>query len=166
MEGRGGDLEKPHDLRDEIPVARTRGIPRLGKNFSQRHAIVLDAVRDVLRAETHFRLLDGDIEFVEQLDEIWVGHLVEDDEAGVDRELPRTLFDIDRVAVSADVVVSFDEGDVGVVPQLVGTAESGNAGSDDGDLRLHGGALRSPRLQACGPGTSRGPMPGLREPPR
>jgi hypothetical protein len=36
-------------------------------------------------AEGHVGLMRGDAEFLEKADEVWIIHIVEDDEAGIDR---------------------------------------------------------------------------------
>jgi hypothetical protein len=72
-------------------------------------------------------------QFVQQGDEIWVGPVVEDDEAGIDAVVTPTQGDFMGMNMASDVVAGLEEGDVMVGVQAMGGGQAGDAAANDGD---------------------------------
>ena len=134
-----GRTEKSLDLGEKAVKARTEKIPALGEDLVDAHAVVFESGGDVLDAEGHLRGFDGDVEFRKEPAEIRIGDLVENDEPGVNRDGPAVFLHRDGVGVAAGAGVLFEEGEPGVLAEVPGAAESGHAGSHDGDVLLQGG---------------------------
>ena len=75
-------------------------------------------------------------------DEVRIGAVVEDDEAGVDLLHLAVELDAVRVGVAADVAAGLVHGDVVRAVQAVRGHVAGDAGADDGDLHA-----RAPRAR-------------------
>ena len=118
-------------------------VAALGEQAVERGAVVLQAARLIAHRETHAAFLRGDAEFREQRDEVRVGAVVEDDEAGVDLVAAAGLLNAVRVGVAADVAGRFVYGNVVFAVQPVRDDIARDAAADDGDL--HRGAS-----QRCG----------------
>src|SRR5690606_33589611 len=84
-------------------------------------------------AEAHVARLPGDTQFVQQRDEVRVGAVVEDDEAGIDRVAAAVEFDVVSVRMTADMAACFEHGDVMLALQVIGDGVAGDAAADDGD---------------------------------
>src|SRR6188472_4604229 len=94
------------------------------------------AVRD---GEAHVGRLGGDPELGQHALEVRVVELVEDDEAGVDRQLPPGCRDVDRVGVPTRIFARLEDVDVmSRAVELRGGDEAGDTGPDDGDPPLLG----------------------------
>jgi hypothetical protein len=93
------------------------------------------ARRLVADAHRHLGVLRGDAELAEEPDQVRVGRLVVDDEAGVDAHGTQVV----GVGVPAEAVLGLEERDVVLALQHVGGGEAGDARPDDGDtLTRHG----------------------------
>ena len=114
---------------------RSQDVAALCEQRVQGRAAILEVAIAGLHAETHCAALRRLSNFIEQLNEVRVGALVEDDEPRVDGEALTILENVDRIRVAADVVAGFEHGDVVLVAQLIGRYVTGYAGTDDRDLR-------------------------------
>ena len=81
-----------------------------------------------------------DAELAEEPDEVRVGVLVVDDEAGVERQRPSRDHVLDGVRVAPGAVVALEELDLVALRERVRRSEAGDARSDHRDphvLRFH-----------------------------
>ena len=112
--------------RDKFDMAAvsviSKQIAPLGKECVQVVTVVLKAI--AAHAETHFGRFGRDAKFVQQFDEIRVGSIVEDNEAGVDINALVVDFDGMRVCVSAGSVVSLQDGDIVFALQVIGGCQA------------------------------------------
>ena len=109
----------------------------------------------------HLRLGGGHAEFIEQLNQVGVGALVEDQKTGVyavgHRAGSARQADIHCVGMPAKVVAGLKQGDLGCAGQPVRCRQPGNAGADDSDPQLGGArGLMTGKRHVC-------PAPGLCE---
>ena len=81
--------------------------------------------------ERHVARRGWDIESGEQASQVGIGHLVVDDEAGVDRDDPVTSRDVDGVGVAPESVSCFIQDHVVVTAQCPGCAETRYTCTDD-----------------------------------
>ena len=77
--------------------------------------------------------LIGDAEFAEKPREIRISDFVENHEAGVNRHGAIFFSDGNRIRVAARVIVFFVKRQVELAMQKMRAAQTGNAGSNDGD---------------------------------
>ena len=85
----------------------------------------------MLHAERHRAWARGHPEFTKQTAQIRVGDLVVGHEAGIDGYRAMLGIDAERMAVAADVVALFVQGELVAVLQEVRAAQAGDAGTDD-----------------------------------
>ena len=81
----------------------------------------------------------GHTQFVEQGDEVGVGAVVEDQEAGVHRGGDAAQRDVHRVGMATQAFVALEQGDMVAARQQVGAGEAGNAAAHHGDTLAGGG---------------------------
>ena len=115
----GGSIEQSrglaiesNDLEQHPVEARLQQVGSLCKQAAERSRAVLQAAVVAVDAEAHRRRLRRHAELAHQLDEVRIGVIVEDDEAGVDGMADAIQLDVDGVSVAADIVVRFEERDV------------------------------------------------------
>ena len=134
--GEGGDGfgVEAVDLEEHFPMPGAQEVAALAEEEVEAAAVVFEVGGDVLDAEGHFGLLRGDVEFLEEADEVRIGGVVEDHEAGVDGDGAPGFVDGDGVGVAAGVVVLLEEGEVVMRMKEMGGSEPGDAGADDGDF--------------------------------
>ena len=124
--------EEAQDFRDEEVEIRSEQVPPLGEKPVEAHPVVLDASCQMADAQGHLAWLGLNVQFPEEAAEIRVGDLVEDDEAGIDRDLTALLVHGDRVGVAAGTL-PVEEGDLRFVAQIPCAGETRDPGADDGD---------------------------------
>ena len=130
-EARGLAIEA-QDVADHPVERRREQVAALGEQRVQRGAVVFQSGFLAAHAETHRTGLGFNPEFIHQGDEIRVGPVVEDDEAGIDGPVPAAEFDVVGMGVAADMVAGLEDGDVMAWVQAMGRREAGDAGADDG----------------------------------
>jgi hypothetical protein len=89
------------DARQELPEARSQQVATLPEEMTERGAIVFDAAFEMRHAEGHRRRLRLNIQLLEETCEQRVGHMIEDHETGINRQLAPRFRDIHCVRVSA-----------------------------------------------------------------
>ena len=146
------DPEKAHDLCDESEEARVTEIAALGEEFVETHAVIFESGRQVLHAERHLARLGRHPEFLEEGTEMRIGDLVEDDEAGVDRDVLPLLAHRHGVGVAAGAMTALEEGEISDAAKLPGAGKAGDPGADHGyawsGLIFHGKSVL-PRGKRC-----------------
>ena len=100
-------------------------------------ARVLEVVPFAGDREAHLRRLRADTELAEEADEVRVGVLVVDDEAGVEPERPARDHVLDRVRVSAGAVVALEQLDVVALRERVRGSQTRDSRADHCELHSH-----------------------------
>jgi hypothetical protein len=116
---------RPEARADQIAAAAQEGGGVdgriLGLSAAQRHA------------ERHVREFRFDAKMLEQRNEVRVGRVVEDDEAGIDWRWAETCIHHHRVRMAPEAIVLFVNDDVVLLAQQPRRRHSGYARADDGD---------------------------------
>ncbi len=133
------------DVAHHAEERRSQQVAPLREQRVERRAVVLEPGDLVAHREAHAACLRRDAELVEQRDEVRVGAVVEDDEAGVHVPGPAVHLDCVRVRVAADVVARLEHRDVVLTVEFAGRDVARDAGTDDRNLH---GCLRRPRRPA------------------
>ena len=126
-------LVEAGDVAKHPPMILIRDSARLRENPAKTWSGVLEAGDVVHEPEAHVGRLPLDAESIDQAAEVGIRAIVKDDKTGVDGEFRGSLVDIDRVGVSAEIVVGFEQMHFGHVAQLIGSDQSGNSGSNNSD---------------------------------
>ena len=128
-------------VRQHAPEARACQVAALGKHGGKAGAAPLQrpapANAGHLHRERHVRARLRHAQIGKQLQELGVGAFVEDQKPRVhpvgDRAVGAGQRDIDRVGMAAEVGARLEQGDLRPTAQLVRGAQTGNAGTNDGD---------------------------------
>ncbi|MNP17956.1 hypothetical protein D3C76_1104080 [compost metagenome] len=99
---------EPQNIPDHAPETRGHQVAALGKQCVQVVAVVLQASNRVMHGETHLGRLRSDLELVEQPDELGVGPVVENDEAGIDCMALALPDHIEGMRVAPDPLLGFE----------------------------------------------------------
>src|ERR1700710_822375 len=122
--------------RQSRSIPRKLGLSRWAGEEAPGGAGVLEAAA-VGDREAHVRALALDPQFLQQRFEVGVVAVVEDDEAGVDREVaPCRVLHRARFRVAAEPGGRLVDDDLVLGVQLVGGHHSGDAGSNDRDSHM------------------------------
>jgi hypothetical protein len=92
--------------------SRFQQVASLSKQSVQIRTVVLKPGAFAANAETHLSRQRVDTEPLEHLNKIRIGPVVVDDESSINRQSLAVGVHIDRVSVSADVVVGFKDRDL------------------------------------------------------
>ena len=134
-----GDVARQRPVLVAWIVERTASEPQEARDLERQPrerraaARVLECVPVARDREAHLRVLGADAELAEETDEVWIGLLVVDDEAGVEPEGPACDRELDGIRVAAGAVVAFEELDVVRLRQRVRRAEAGDSRADHRD---------------------------------
>jgi hypothetical protein len=107
-----GHAREAHDVDEHAQERRTREVRPLSEDRIEALAGPLDPLGGALHGEGHVALLVRDAEPLEEADEVRVGTLVVDHEAGIGRDGCAAEFHVVRVCVSSEPVVCFEEVDL------------------------------------------------------
>jgi hypothetical protein len=110
--------------------------PRCAKRGVEIRACILEIGGVVADTETHLGGLRGNPQFRHQADEVGVGTVVVDDEAGIDGIVPAVKPDIDRRCMAACTRFCLEDHDLMAAGQQPRSAQPGDAGADDRDSHL------------------------------
>jgi hypothetical protein len=131
------------DVVEHPEEARVEQVPLLGEEGSERRGPVLEVAPVAAHREAHVALLPGDAEPAQEREEVGVGALVEDDEAGVHRHGAAALVHVEGVGVAPHAGVGLEEDHVVTARQDVRRHQSGDPRADDRDLHREPPALAS-----------------------
>ncbi|MNH00735.1 hypothetical protein D3C79_599350 [compost metagenome] len=93
------------------PEAWGHQVATLREQRVQVVTVVFQASDRVMHGETHLGRPRGDLQLVEQADEVWVGPVVENDEAGVYRMVFALPGHIDGMRMAADPLLGLEHCD-------------------------------------------------------
>jgi hypothetical protein len=133
-----GDAERrlaieAQDLREHVPEARPEGVAPLGE---QGRGGVFEAAMVQRHGERHVGGPAADPEMLEQGDEVRIGGVVEDDEAGVHRRVrPVRRAHLDRVGVAAQAVGALIDDHPVLAGEQPGAGQGRDARADHGDVQ-------------------------------
>ena len=125
---------KAGDIGQQSPESWAKEVAALGEQAVQVTTVVLQPGAVVAYRKAHLALLSSNPEFVDQVDEIGVGPVVEDDKPGIDRRLLSLFFHVYGVGMATDISGRFKDLYVVVAEQAVGATEPGNPRTDNRDL--------------------------------
>ncbi len=137
------------DVGEHAVIRRLQQVAPLREQRIQIAAAVLETARVAAHAEAHLGRLRRDAERVEQFDEVRVGPVVVDDEAGVDRVVAAAVAHVDRRGMPADARRRLVNGDLVARIEIVGGGKPGDAGADDRDLHRPHAPRASVSVVAC-----------------
>ena len=95
------------DIAEHFQERGPHAIQALGEQAIQRTSLVLQASLRAAYTETHVTWLRSHFKYLEQPTEVWIRPSIEYHEAGINREQLTIEFDVDRVGMSAGIVVRF-----------------------------------------------------------
>ena len=96
------------NVRNQRPKLRFEDITSLSKQRINAVTVVFKLGGCVVNAETHLGGLPFDAQLFEELIEIWIGSIVEYDEASVDRKRRALMFNINGGGVPPNVIIFFE----------------------------------------------------------
>ena len=152
------------DVAQHPPHRRTAEVAAIGEQRVGAGRAIGESVRRRVRVavgdrEAHLRVDGGYVQFPEEVEEVGVIAVVVHDEARVDRQRSGgSIVDVDGVGVATEAGRGFEQHDVVVGAELVGTRQAGDAGSDDGDPPARSGHTFSPSRARWRPSSARPPM--------
>ena len=158
-----GAAVEAQDVGDHAQERGVEEVPPLREQRVDRGAVVLEPGALAAQREAHVRPLPGRAHRLEQVDEVRVGPVVEDDEAGVDGVAAPVPLDIHGGGVTADIVVGLEDREVVVTVQVPGRGHAGDARAHDGDA-AHAFSLHQGGAGGVRPGDASAGRPG--QPPR
>ena len=123
----------------ESPAPEAQEAGDLERQPRERRAAarVLEVVPVAGDREAHLRRLRAHAELAEEADEVRVGVLVVNDEAGVERQRPSGDHVLDRVRVAPGATVALEQLDLVALRERVGRSQARDARADHCDLHLH-----------------------------
>ena len=131
LEQARGGAEEARNVGQHSVIARLQEIGRL-RHKSLEGAFIFERTITHGNAERHVAELRRHIEGGEQADQVRIGRLVIDDEAGIDRNLLAVIINGNRVAVAAEPVICLIYGNLMARGQQPRRAKPGDTASDNG----------------------------------
>ena len=125
----GGEPVEPHDVGQHVPEARPQQVTTLGEDAVQVVAAPFQPCLRHLHGERHLRARRLHIQLIKQADQVRVGALVEDEEAGVNALGDAIKLDVDLVGMAAEMAACFKERDLRFRGQRMGHRQARNAGA-------------------------------------
>jgi hypothetical protein len=137
-----GQRVEAQDLPQHAQEARAQQVAALREHGVQVVAAPLDALLRHLHRKGHFRRRRGHLQRVEQLDQPWVGAVVEDQKTGIDTMGNAFEANVCGVAVAAEMRLCFEQRQPRRTRQGVGDRQAADARADDGHAALALGQRR------------------------
>ncbi len=103
-----------------------------------------------MHAERHFAGLRWLTDFVQELDEIWIGAVIENDETRIDSERPIAFLHIDRIGVATNIAGRLVNRNIKVVTQLVSGHVTCNTGTNNRNFQRTVSASNRTCYHCCG----------------